>query len=177
VCVRLESTVSIRQKQQTATGLEKDGTEDNISDNLDSETPEDTTNPVADQRQHDSCWDFVSGYTITITTSNIVFGLSEGGNTRTHTTSGVGFVFGLSDRGNTRTHTTFTGIFSDFLGRIARTHASFNQGLFRVFRRYRARARGFYSTKYHGYSPRKGSLGDSMSRHFLYRIARVTFRD
>jgi hypothetical protein len=32
VCVRLESTVSIRQKQQTATGLEKDATEDNISD-------------------------------------------------------------------------------------------------------------------------------------------------
>jgi len=157
VCVRLESDVSIRQKQQTATGLEKDNSEDNISDNLDSETPEDTTNPVADQRQHDSCWDFVSGNTITITSSKIVFGLSEGG--------------------NTRTHATFTGIFSDFLGRIARTHASFNQGLFRVFRRYRARARGFYSTKYHGYSPRKGSLGDSMSRHFLYRIARVTFRD
>jgi len=108
VCVRLESDVSIRQKQQTATGLEKDNSEDNISDNLDSETPEDTTNPVADQRQHDSCWDFVSGNTITITSSKIVFGLSEGG--------------------NTRTHATFTGIFSDFLGRIARTHASFNQG-------------------------------------------------
>jgi hypothetical protein len=69
----LESTVSIRQKQQTATGLEKDNSEDNISDNLDSGTPEDTTNPVADQRQHDSCWDFVSGYTITITSGVGIF--------------------------------------------------------------------------------------------------------
>jgi hypothetical protein len=39
----LETDVSVSQKQQTATGLEKDATEDNISDNLDSETPEDTT--------------------------------------------------------------------------------------------------------------------------------------
>jgi hypothetical protein len=39
----LESDVSVTQKQQTATGLEKDNSEDKITDNLDSETPEDTT--------------------------------------------------------------------------------------------------------------------------------------
>jgi hypothetical protein len=71
----------------------------------------------------------------------------------------VGFVFGLSEGGNTRTHTTFTGIFSDFLGRIVRTHAGFNQGLFRVFCIYRVRTRGFYSTNTMGYSTRQGSLG------------------
>jgi len=97
VCVRLESDVSIRQKQQTATGL--------LGLLKIRQIPwvhRDCAirpNPVADQRQHDSCWDFVSGYTITITSSNIVFGLSEGGNTRTHTTSGVGFVFCIIGQG------------------------------------------------------------------------------
>jgi len=45
----LETDVSISQKQQTATGLEKDDLEDKITDNPDSETPEDRSKALLDK--------------------------------------------------------------------------------------------------------------------------------